>query len=156
MTAENKNIQIKKINASYSRELSQLLNQSARDYSKYFIPFDFDLNSVRSNMENARDDVFFGIFVDRRIVGFHMLRGWDAGFEIPSYGVFIAADYSGLGLGKLSLQHAISFCRINKVKKMMLKVHPENLLAKRLYEASGFVNQGIDKNNNHLIYFKEL
>jgi RimJ/RimL family protein N-acetyltransferase len=90
------------------------------------------------------------------MVGFHMLRGWDAGYEVPAYGVFISSGYNGLGLGKLSLQHAISFCRVNKIKKIMLKAHPENRIAKRLYEASGFIRQGMDKKNNNLIYIKEL
>ena len=149
-------IEIKKIDASYSNELSKLLNHSAQVYTKYFDPFNFDLNSVKSNMDKAKNDVFFGIFVDHQIVGFHMLRGWDAGYDVPAYGVFISSDYSGLGLGKLSIQHAISFCWINDIKKMMLKVHPENLIAKRIYESFGFTRQGIDKKNNNLIYLKEL
>ena len=149
-------IEIKKIDASYSNELSKLLNHPAQVYTKYFVPFNFDLNSVKSNMDKAKNDVFFGIFVDHQMVGFHMLRGWDAGYDVPAYGVFISSDFSGLGLGKLSLQHAISFCLINDIKKMMLKVHPENLIAKRIYESFGFTRQGIDKKNNNLIYFKEL
>jgi RimJ/RimL family protein N-acetyltransferase len=149
-------IEIKKIDASFSNELSILLNHSAQDYTRHFDPFNFDLNSIKSNLEKAENDVFFGIFVEHQMVGFHMLRGWDAGYEIPAYGVFISSNYSGLGLGKLSLRHAVSFCRVNKIKKMMLKVHPENLIAKRLYEASGFIRQGMDKKNHNLIYFKEL
>ncbi len=151
-----KNIEIKKIDVSHSNELSILLNHSAQDYTRHFDPFNFDLNSIKSILEIAENDVFFGIFVAHQMVGFHMLRGWDAGYDVPAYGVFISSDYSGLGIGKLSLRHAISFCRVNKIKKMMLKVHPENLIAKHLYEGSGFTQQGIDKKNNNLIYIKEL
>jgi RimJ/RimL family protein N-acetyltransferase len=38
----------------------------------------------------------------------------------------------------------------------MLKVHPDNLIAKKIYEDFGFVNEGIDNKIGHLIYFKNL
>lgn len=151
-----KTIEIKKLDTSHSKELSTLLFQSDKNYSKYFIPFSFDLESINAILKEIKKDMFFGFFINNNLVGFHMLRGWDAGYEIPSYGVFISYKYSGLGLGKISLQHAISICHLNKTNKIMLKVHPENLIAKKLYELSGFVNLGIDSKNNHLIYFKDL
>ena len=151
-----KTIKINKIDASYASDISILLTQSPKDYIKYFHPFNFDITSVKSNMEKVKNDIFFGIFVDQKIVGFYMLRGWDEGYDVPAYGVFISPDYNGLGLGKLTIQHAISFCRVNQIKKIMLKVYPDNLLAKRMYEAFGFIRKSIDKKNNNLIYFKEL
>jgi len=38
----------------------------------------------------------------------------------------------------------------------MLKVHPENEIAKNLYEKFGFVKVGIDEKIGHLIYHKNL
>ena len=38
----------------------------------------------------------------------------------------------------------------------MLKVHPDNLTAKKIYEDYGFLNEGIDSKIGHLIYFKYL
>ena len=107
-------------------------------------------------MAKVKEDKYFGIFTDNKLIGFFMLRGFDDGYNIPSYGVWIAPDYTGLGLAKLTLAFAISFCKLNKIKKIMLKVHPENVVAKRLYESMGFVNTGIDQRNDNLIYQKDL
>ena len=38
----------------------------------------------------------------------------------------------------------------------MLKVHPENKIAKALYESLGFVKVGIDDRNDNIIYHKTL
>lgn len=149
-------LEIKKIDASYAQELSELLLQSGTDYSKYFIPFSFDFESVSKVLSKAVKDMFYGIFASNKLVGFYMLRGWDEGYEIPSYGVWVSPDFSSKGLSRLTLQHAITVCRINSIKKLMLKVHPENLIAKKIYEDFGFICQGTDERIGNLIYFKEI
>ena len=149
-------IEIKQIDSSISDDLSDLLANSPKKYIKYFTPFNFDSITIKSVLDNSLKDTFFGIFINQQLIGFYMLRGWDAGYEIPSYGVFISSGHKGIGLGKLTLLHAISFCRLNQTKKLMLKVHPENLVAKKLYENMGFIKRGVDNKNNNLIYFKEL
>lgn len=149
-------LEIKRININQAKELSDLLLQSDKEYSKYFIPFEFDFDSVSAAINKANKDMFYGIYIDSTLVGFYMLRGWDAGYDIPSYGVWIAENISSKGLSKLTLHHAISICKINNIKKLMLKVHPDNLIAKKIYEEFGFSFSGIDGNIGHLIYFKEI
>lgn len=149
-------IEIKKIKIDQAKELSDLLLNSSKEYSKYFIPFQFDLDSISAVLSKAKKDIFFGVYVENKLVGFYMLRGWDAGYEIPSYGVWISESFSSKGLSKLTLNHAISICKINYIKKLMLKVHPDNLVAKKIYEDFGFVYEGIDAGIGHLIYFKNI
>ena len=149
-------IEIKRINTNHAKELSDLLLKSSKEYSRHFIPFEFELESVSTEIGKANKDMFYGIYVEKKLIGFYMLRGWDAGFEVPSYGVWIAEDFSSKGISKLTLNHAISICRINLIKRLMLKVHPDNLVAKKIYENFGFVYQGIDERIGHLIYFKDI
>ncbi len=149
-------LEIKKISAAQAKELSDLLLQSDREYSKYFIPFQFDVESVSAVLNKAVNDMYYGIYANSKLVGFYMLRGWDAGYEIPSYGVWIAENYSSKGLSKLTLHHALSVCRINNIKKLMLKVHPDNLVAKKLYEDFEFIYQKVDEKIGHLIYYKDI
>ena len=149
-------LEIKRINTNQANELSDLLLKSSKEYSQHFIPFEFDLDSVTTAMSRAKRDMFYGIYIDNALVGFYMLRGWDAGYEIPSYGVWIAENYSSKGISKLTLTHAISICRINSIKRLMLKVHPENLVAKKIYEDFGFVYNGIDERIGHFIYVKDI
>jgi RimJ/RimL family protein N-acetyltransferase len=150
------NIEIKKINPDFADTLSTLLQSSDKEYSKYFIPFPFEKKSIKKILSVSVKNSYFGVFVDNVLVGFYMLRGFDEGYKIPSYGVWISEKFSGLGISKLTLQHAIAYCKINKIKKLMLKVHPENSIAKNIYEHFGFRMEGTDPKNENLIYFKSL
>lgn len=149
-------IDIKRIDESYAEELSKLLAAGKKEYSQYFIPFEYDVSTITKLLSDAEENRYFGIFAGSELVGFYMLRGFDSGYQIPSYGVWISEQYSGKGLGKLTLYHAITFCKINSIQKIMLKVHPENINAKSLYERAGFMQTGIDSKIGHLIYHKEL
>lgn len=149
-------LEIKRINIDQAKELSDLLLQSDKDYSKYFIPFDFTVESVSAVLNKGEKDMYYGIYINSKLAGFYMLRGWDAGYDVPSYGVWIAKEFSSKGLSKLTLHHALSVCRINNIKKLMLKVHPDNLVAKKLYEDFGFIYQKVDEKIGHLIYYKDI
>jgi RimJ/RimL family protein N-acetyltransferase len=151
-----KNIKIEKLEAKHADSFSRLLQGSDKEYSMYFVPFSFETETIKKLLQDAVDDKYFGIFVDSTLVGFYMLRGFDEGFEIPSYGVWIAKEYSGFGLSQLTLQHAISYCKLNGIEKIMLKVHKDNLIAKNIYEKFGFVQEGFDEKINNIIYYKNL
>ena len=73
-----------------------------------------------------------------------MLRGFDTGYLVPAYGVWIAPNYSNFGLAKLTLAHTYCICKANNISQLMLKVHPENVIAKRLYEKAGFQKTSFD------------
>ena len=151
-----KNIKIEKLEARHAGSISRLLQRSDKEYSKYFVPFSFETETIKGLLQDAINDKYFGIFVDSTLVGFYMLRGFDEGFEIPSYGVWINKEYSGFGLSQLTLQHAISYCKVNGIEKIMLKVHQDNLIAKNIYEKFGFVQEGFDEKINNIIYYKNL
>jgi RimJ/RimL family protein N-acetyltransferase len=149
-------LEIKILSIKNAEELTELLQSSDQEYTKYFIPFKYDLTTISNILKNIIKDEFYGIYFNDVLIGFYMLRGFDAGYEIPSYGVWISKDYSSKGISKFTLQHAISVCKLNNINKIMLKVHPDNLTAKKIYEDFGFVNEGIDNKIGHLIYFKNL
>lgn len=132
--------------------LSRMLSSQPPDYARHFHPFDFDEISISDILSRARRDIFMGMYWGGRLAGFFMLRGWDAGYGVPAYGVLIDRAFSRSGLGKLSLDAALTICRLAAAPRLMLKVHPDNLVAKRLYEGAGFVATGIDDANHNLIY----
>jgi len=152
----HKNIEIKELQSDQASTLSALILNTPKDYTKHFTPFSFEEDSVKKIIGDAVKDKYFGIFISDELTGFYMLRGFDEGFEIPSYGVWISDKFSSLGLSKLTLQHAISFCKVNGIKKFMLKVHPKNIIAKSIYETFGFKQEGFDEKNSNLIFYKSL
>ena len=147
-------LEIKRLKIDHSKELSELLQSADKDYTQYFIPFAFESETILKILSNVIKDQYYGIFIENNLVGFYMLRGFDEGYDIPSYGVWISKDYSSKGISKLTLQHAISFCKINSIKKLILKVHPDNIIAKNIYESFGFIHDGVDARIGHLIYYK--
>lgn len=151
------NLEIKELTAEHSAVLSSKLSTETEEYLKYFIPFpDYSEDYLNKILTTKKADKYFGLFVNNELAGFYMLRGFDTGYEIPSYGVWISSEYSNKGLSTLTLYHAFSFCKLNNIKTLMLKVHPENVVAKRLYEKLGFIKSGVDEKIGHLIYHKNI
>ena len=72
------------------------------------------------------------------IVGLCMLRGWDEGFEIPSFGIFVDYRHYGLGLGRQMTEFAIAEARKLGCPKMRLSVYASNIRALCLYTTLGF------------------
>jgi RimJ/RimL family protein N-acetyltransferase len=151
------NLEIKELNLEYALNLSERLSAESKEYLKHFIPFaEYSEGYLKKILSEKKSDKYFGLFLNKDLIGFYMLRGFDKGFDIPSYGVWISSKYSNKGLSTLTLYHAFSFCRLNQIKTLMLKVHPDNLVAKALYEKLGFVFVGIDGKIGHLIYHKTI
>jgi ribosomal protein S18 acetylase RimI-like enzyme len=108
--------------------------------SVHFHPHPFTRETaVRiAERRGIRRDAYFGAFIDGQLVGYGMLRGWDEGYEVPSFGVAVGTGHRGLGIGRRLLRHAISIARRRRSPSVMLKVHPSNANAKHLYESEGF------------------
>ena len=151
-----KPIEIKELKLEHVPELVEKLCHENSEYLKHFTAFELTNEKFISLLTNASKDKFFGIFSGNDIVGFYMLRGFDEGFKVPSYGVIILSEFSKKGLSKLTLYHSFALCRLNKIKKIMLKVRPENTYAKKLYESLGFEKTGFDNNNGNIIYHKSI
>jgi RimJ/RimL family protein N-acetyltransferase len=146
------NLTIRPLNAADAADLSALLSAQTPAYVRFFTPFNFDPPSVANLLAGQGTDVFMGMYRQDRLIGFFMLRGWDSGYEVPSYGVLIDEKYSGYGLTRLSLKLAKSICKLRHVPRMMLKVSADNVIAKRLFEEAGFNQTGVDARTGNLIY----
>lgn len=145
-------MEIRLLTTSDSKHLFELLNDARPDYIGYFTPFKVEQAAISNMLASVTSDRYWGIFHDSTLTGFFMLRGFDAGYKRPSYGVFIAEVFAGNGLLKLSLNYVRSWCRLNGVGNLMLKVHPDNTVARRSYEAFGFSEEGFDEKNGNIMY----
>jgi ribosomal protein S18 acetylase RimI-like enzyme len=122
-------------------QLGDLFVELAHDpASAHFHPFPLDrAQAGRIAMRDGiREDRYFVARVDERIVGFGMLRGWDEGYVVPSFGVAVAIAHRGRGIGRRLLRHAIAVAREAGAERMILKVHTENVGARYVYESEGF------------------
>ena len=148
-----KDIAINKLDLLRCELILQKIREEKQSYLSYFTPFDWNTNDFIEELKSCFKDQYFGLFVDSIPIGFYMLRGFDKGFKVPSYGIWISSEYSGLGFAKLSLNHAHCFCKVNKLSSIMLKVHPENIIAKLMYQKHGYVFSHIDPDTGHGVYY---
>lgn len=145
-------LEIRSLEYEHLPDVVALYTASPPGYSRYFTPFTFDVATIKAILERKCHDRYYALIYDGRPVGLYMLRGFDQGYATPSYGVWVAERYSGRGLARMTLDHAVTVCRGLGYKELMLKVHPENRRAKTLYEKFGFRFAGVDLKNNNLIY----
>jgi GNAT superfamily N-acetyltransferase len=85
-----------------------------------------------------------------------MLRGLDAGFASPAFGVYVAERHAGRRLGTVALAFAEAWCSLNGCPEIMLTVHPDHARARQLYEDRGFVASGESSAVGNLVYRKPL
>ncbi len=153
-------VSLRKLSINDSRIVSNLVLHTPDSYRRYFTPFNFDELSIYSILQRAKKDIFFGLEVhvesSIEMVGFYMLRGLDEGYRNPMYGVFISHRYSGKSLGRFSLAHAECFCQLNQYHTLLLKVNPDNVRAKSLYESLGFRFLREDDLNKNLVLYKQI
>lgn len=148
----NDQLTVRPLGLADASALAVMLREQPDDYMRHFTPFAFDEETVRSILSRREQDVYMGILWADRLVAFFMLRGWDAGYAVPAYGVTVDHRFRGHGLARLSIEMSKSICRLRGVGRLMLKVHPENVVAKRLYEEMGFRRAGDDPRNGNLVY----
>jgi RimJ/RimL family protein N-acetyltransferase len=147
---------IKPLQASDAPKLASMLCSQPVEYVRFFTPFDFDQATISNILDKRKQDVYMGMYWQNRLVGFFMLRGWDEGYEVPTYGVLVDEKFSGYGLTTASLRMAKTICKLCRSPRIMLKVHLSNSRAKRIFERAGFIQTGIDRENDTFIYHFDL
>ena len=90
-----------------------------------------------ARVESISDRYFIATQNDE-IVGYSMLRGWDEGYAVPSFGACVHPECRNAGLGKRMLAHAIDQSQIKGATKLRLTVFKANQRAVNLYRRFGF------------------
>ncbi len=104
-----------------------------------FHPHPFTAEAARAIAQHEGRDLYLGQFLDGRLVGYGMLRGWDAGYETPSLGIYLSAEVRGRGLSKALMEDLHDQARARGAEKVRLKVYKDNVRAVNLYEQLGYV-----------------
>lgn len=135
--AEVRELRLDQLTAANAEEVSALLANERDFYGRHFSAFSSE-SGIALCLGKAELDRYWGIWIDNRITGFFMLRGFDEGYQRPSFGVYISETFSNRGLAQIALGFVLSWCRVNNIMAIMLKVHPENFSARHIYEKAGF------------------
>lgn len=132
-----------------------LLRAQPADYLRFFYALPADEAVIRQVMEKRTRDAYQGLFESGRLVGFFMLRGWDDGYEIPSFGVVVDEQTRGKGYLHATLEMAAELCREAGAPRFMAKIHPGNL-APRAARRLQLTQVGVESATGNVIYHREV
>lgn len=108
---------------------------------KHFHPHPFDRTTASMISNYSGKDLYYAVVEGNHIMGYGMLRGWDAGYEIPSLGIFIHPEMRRTHLGKLLMDFLHAAARRHGARKICLKVYPHNTAAIDMYKTLGYTFQ---------------
>lgn len=104
----------------------------------FFHPHPFTAEYAIGLCDYPRRDRYYLARVDGLPVGYSMLRGWDEGYKVPSFGVGVHPGARGWGVGRALTTHAIAESRATGAPSLRLTVFKTNTTARRIYEKHGF------------------
>lgn len=111
----------------------------------FFRPHPFTPEEARRLAAYTGRDVYAILLVGRRPVAYGMLRGWDEGYTTPAVGVAVRTGARGKGFGRLMMAFLHVEARARGASRVRLRVHPDNVVARRLYESLGYVYSGEER-----------
>ncbi len=151
----NKSLAIRPLESTDVAAISAFMRSQSPEYLRFFYAFGSDESAIAEILSALEKDIYSGVFWQDKLVGIFMLRGWDAGYEIPSFGVLIAQEYRGGAFMRLTLDAAKLICRLSGTKRLLAKIHPENVSprgARRL----GFYQTSVEELTGNIVYHLEL
>jgi len=135
--------------------VSAMLLAQPPEYARFFYAFDFSEDQIASILAKKKKDVYSGMYWRGELVGIFMLRGWDDGYDVPSFGVFVAEKYRGGAFMRISLDVAKMICRLSGAKRLMATIHPDNVSPRGAVRL-GFVDTGKKTEAGNHVYEMDL
>jgi RimJ/RimL family protein N-acetyltransferase len=155
MNSLSREIIIRPLQVEDAALMSALLKSQPPEYARFFYAFSFAEADIAAILSAREKDVYSGIFWREEMVGFFMLRGWDAGYDVPAFGVLIDERHRGRGFMQLALDIAKLTSRLSGAPRLMAKIHPDNVSA-RGARRLGLIQTGVEAESGNLIYHLEL
>jgi [ribosomal protein S18]-alanine N-acetyltransferase len=106
--------------------------------SLHFHPHPFDRATAQERCAYSGADVYCVATVGGRVLGYGMLRGWDAGYAVPSLGIALRQESRGTGLARTIMLYLHTQARLMGAQRIRLKVYPDNARAVGLYRTLGY------------------
>ena len=127
------------INPAHADALVDLfVRNSVFAITENFDPFPLSSSEARRIADEPGGDAYYVAQSNGRVVAFSMLRGFDQGYEVPSFGIFVDREYHGLGIGRQLTMWTIEQARLRGCPAIRLSVYSANTAAETLYKSIGF------------------
>src|SRR5262245_9107401 len=133
---------IRPLTAADADVLAEFFTAAATDAetARFFHPHPLTKAFARSLCAAAptRRDKYFALWYGGRIAGYGMLRGWDEGFVVPSFGACVHPALRDAGIGKALLAQALAEARAAGASQLRLTVYEANTRVLHSYRRFGF------------------
>ena len=107
------------------------------------------LGAIRNYLGPAEDNFVLGAFIDRQLIGmagFFRRRGEKISHRGGIWGVYVAQECRGKGIGRALLGELIGLAQLLPgMEQVALAVSSQNAAAKGLYESLGFEMYGCER-----------
>lgn len=154
-TTDTTDFRIRPLAVEDAAAVSALLRAQPPEYVRFFYAFGFGEEEIARILAERRRDIYSGMFWRGELAAFFMLRGWDAGYEVPSFGVLVGVKHRGHAFMRIALDVAKLVSRLAGAPRLMAKIHPDNVSprgARRL----GLVQTGFEAETGNVIYHIDL
>jgi ribosomal-protein-alanine N-acetyltransferase len=109
------------------------------EVTSLFRAFAFDAASAERICREPRRDRYFAMFEGHEIACFGMLRGWDEGFDVPTFGLVADHRFNGRGHGWRMWNWVMELGRELGCARMRITTDQSNTLILRMALKLGFL-----------------
>lgn len=106
---------------------------------QFFHPHPFTAEEAMRIVTHPGRDLYLLALRGDKALAYGLLRGWDEGYAVPSLGIALHPDARGTGLSRAFMGFMHAAARLRGAPRVRLKVYPDNVPARRLYESLGYV-----------------
>jgi len=158
MTLDTSSVSIRRITSHDGPALGDFFTSLAGDdeTTRFFHPHPFTREFAAELCARAamRKDRYYVACIKGTIISYMILRGWDEGYAVPSFGVCTHPDLREVGLGQTLLARAVEESISAGADKLRLTVFKNNERAVHVYRKFGFAFH--DKNEHELVGILDL
>lgn len=122
----------------------------------FFHPHRGDEATLSTLSRNIGADLHYLLVQDRDVLAYGLLRGWDAGYAIPSLGIAVHPSSRAGGLGRLMMDYLEAMARHRGASAVRLRVHKDNSRARDLYVLRGYQMTTDDDDERLMVGLKTL
>jgi ribosomal-protein-alanine N-acetyltransferase len=136
-------ITIRPLQAADYESLARFFDENNRpEITRHFHPFALSPETARELACAKHSDRYYIALRGAAVVALSMLRGWDEGYEVPSFGVIVDHRLHNRGVGARMTEFTLGEARRLGCARVRLSVFASNPAAVRVYAARGFVETG--------------
>jgi ribosomal protein S18 acetylase RimI-like enzyme len=133
------NLIVRKTEASDRKGLALLFSAFVQaNYESMFHPHALDVETAYGIASYTGLDYYCCAWDSEMAVGYGMLRGFDAGYTVPSLGIATHPDFRGIGVARIVIEHLHHTAWSRGAKTVRLRVYTNNAAARSLYHRLGY------------------